>query len=203
MARTASFTVPVRVSPGVVVFLSRPAGALQDLGGPHGHHDPADHHSDHSAHWRRRILRPRSLVLTNEKAPARTGAERTWGYVPGADSGHRGHQVKQSPFQCRVPHYLKSAASCWQQRRRDYCCVPPVRRASRRSVRPVRRSSRRSWRPVRRSCRRVIPVVWASASETVSVAVGTARANPNPRTDSSFRREIVSDVMWSLMYNLP
>ena len=30
-----------------------------------GHHDPADHRSDHSAGWRRWILRPRSLVLSD------------------------------------------------------------------------------------------------------------------------------------------
>jgi hypothetical protein len=99
-ARTASFTVPVRVSPGVVVFLSA-RRALQDLGGLHGHHDPADHHSDHSAHWRRRILRPRSLVLTKEKALARTGAERTWRYLAQFRAPLPCGQAV--PFQCRVP----------------------------------------------------------------------------------------------------
>ena len=79
-----------------------------------------------------------------------------------------------------------------------YCCVPPVRRVSRRSVRPVRLSSRRSWRPVRRSWRRVIPLVWASASDTVSAVVGTATASVSPRTESTLRREIVSNVMLSL-----
>ena len=51
---------------------------------------------------------------------------------------------------------------------------------------------------MRRSWRRVIPLVWASASDTVSAVVGTATASVSPRTESTLRREIVSDVMLSL-----
>ena len=104
----------------------------------------------------------------------------------------------------------------------------PVRRSSRRSWRRVRRSSRRSWRrarrswrrsrrPVRRSCRRSVPVfssagagagagaVWASASDTVSTEVGTARLNAaaSPRRESALRREITSDLIFSLNVRLP
>jgi hypothetical protein len=82
---------------------------------------------------------------------------------------------------------------------RDYYCELPVRRASRRSVRPVRRSSRRSWRPVRRSCRRVIPTVCASASDPVSAKVGTARPNAPASTENTFRRDSISDVIFSFM----
>ena len=58
-----------RVSPGTqhCGAYPRAPGRPKDLGERDGHHDPADNHSDHSARWRRRILRPRSLVLERQR----------------------------------------------------------------------------------------------------------------------------------------
>jgi hypothetical protein len=82
--------------------------------------------------------------------------------------------------------------------------VPPPRRVSRRSWRPVRRVSRRSWRPARRSPRRSIPLVWASASDTVSTVAGTAKpyAAVNPRTENTLRRDISSNLVSSVIFKL-
>ena len=82
--------------------------------------------------------------------------------------------------------------------------VPPPRRVSRRSWRPVRRVSRRSWRPARRSPRRSIPLVWASASDTVSTVAGTAKLNAAviPRRENAVRREISSDLVSSVIFEL-
>ena len=80
--------------------------------------------------------------------------------------------------------------------------VLPPRRVSRRSWRPVRRVSRRSWRPVRRALRRSIPVVWASASDTVSTVAGIAKPNAavSPRRENAVRREISSDLFISVIF---
>ena len=68
----------------------------------------------------------------------------------------------------------------------------------------VRRSSRRMWRPARRAARRVIPTVWASASDTVRIVAGTARLNAaSPRRENALRRDIISDLISSLISNLP
>ena len=48
-------------------------------------------------------------------------------------------------------------------------------------------------------------VVWASASDTVSIVGVAARPNAaaNPNSERAFRREIVSDLMIALTSNLP
>ena len=54
--------------------------------------------------------------------------------------------------------------------------------------------------------RRSIPLVWASTSDTVSTVAGTARANAavTPRREKAVRREISSDLSFSVMCsNLP
>jgi hypothetical protein len=66
----------------------------------------------------------------------------------------------------------------------------------------VRRVSRRSWRPARRSPRRSIPLVWASASDTISTAAGTAKPNAaaTPKREKAVRREISSDLIFSVIF---
>ena len=78
--------------------------------------------------------------------------------------------------------------------------APPPRRVSRRSWRPSRRVSRRSWRPARRSPR--FPLVWASAPDTVSTVAGTAKPNAavTPRRENAVRREIRSDLIFSVIF---
>src|SRR3974390_1130048 len=46
-----------------------------------------------------------------------------------------------------------------------------------------------------------MPTVWASASDIVSIVVGTAKPNaaPSPRRENAPRREIISDVILSRM----
>jgi hypothetical protein len=48
-------------------------------------------------------------------------------------------------------------------------------------------------------------VVWASASDTVSIVGAAARPNAaaNPISERAFRREIASDLIIALMSNLP
>src|SRR6185503_16469071 len=52
---------------------------------------------------------------------------------------------------------------------------------------------------------RSIPLVWASASDAVSTVAGTARANAavTPRRENAVRREISSDLIFSVIFKSP
>ena len=53
--------------------------------------------------------------------------------------------------------------------------------------------------------RRSIPLVWASTSDTVSTVAGTARANAavTPKRENAVRREISSDLSFSVIFKSP
>ena len=78
----------------------------------HGHHDPADHHSDRPARWRWRLLRPWPLVVGTKKPRREPGLSRVGN---AAISARRGRRVKRPSDTARL---AAAASTRYPNRRR-------------------------------------------------------------------------------------